>query len=200
MNQCSLDLTRKPHVEFREQVWASDYECFHLWRGSKEMPARHHLCFAPEGSLGHQIHHEPQPSVTIHRGFCSWYHHWKNSFSVGLGLGSHVSFWSTKMGANPLEPIFIAQTWSSSRRHFMDPTLWFNLVIFQYLPGWGGRWRWLKEAPESQPGGHLWQQGPGRLQSSRLPAMLAKSCHPPWLPEKRNSEVPLYKNTFWQIL
>lgn len=30
MNQWSLDLTRKLHVEFREQVWASDGECVHL--------------------------------------------------------------------------------------------------------------------------------------------------------------------------
>lgn len=157
MNQCSLDLTRKPHVEFREQVRASDYlNVSTCEEGTKKYLPVTISALSPEGSLGYQIHHEPQPSATIHWGFCSSCHPWKNSISLHLGLGSHVSSGSAKMAADPLEPILTAQMWSSSRTHLMDPTLWFNLVIFQYLPGSSGRWRWLLEAPESQPGGHLW--------------------------------------------
>lgn len=69
MNPRSLNLSAKRHVEFREQVCVSEHQGFHPRGESRETPACHHRCFTPEGSKGHPIHREPQPSASTHKAF-----------------------------------------------------------------------------------------------------------------------------------
>lgn len=125
----------------------------HPWGESKEMPACHHLCFAPGGISGTPhpswatiiCHHPPRllelVSPPEKRRFCgSWvgqsrlipeYQHGSSSLGVHLHGQNTKQLKKTPDGCNTS----------------------FNLVIFQHLPGWNGRQR-LMEAVEGQPGGH----------------------------------------------